>query len=99
MKNIKSMSISTIIIIIITVILTIWADLSKPLKDFLASLSGHHWVTKSLIAIILFIFLNFILSKSINQEKNVFHEVKKVIWTTVIGIITISGFYILHYLI
>jgi len=97
MKNIKSMSISTIIAIIVTVILTIWADLSKPLKDFLASLSGHHWVTKSLIAITLFILLNLILSKSINQEKNVLYEVKKVIWITIISIIAISGFYVWHY--
>jgi len=97
MKNIKAASTSTIVVIIVTVIITILGELSKTFKDFLTSVSGHHWVTKSLVAIVLFLVLSFIFSKSFKDEVDVWKEVKLVSLITILGIILILGFYAWHF--
>lgn len=38
-----------------TVGVTLWGDLSAPFKAWLAGFTGHHWVTKSWLAIIIFV--------------------------------------------
>ncbi len=97
MKNLKAMSLSTIIMIIVTVIITIFAELSKPFKDFLAGITGHHWVTKSLVAMLLFLILSFVFARKFKGEVDVWKETKRVIWTAIIGTILIFGFFVLDF--
>jgi hypothetical protein len=49
--------------IIIITVLTVWAEFSKPLKDFLAAVTGHHWVTKGFFSLLVFIILYIVLSR------------------------------------
>lgn len=97
MKSIKSISISTIIVILIIVCLTIGAELSSTVKNSLASFSGHHWTTKGIIALGSFLLLNLIFGRMFKKEVDVLSYTKKVIWATVIGIVAISSFYVWHY--
>lgn len=94
--NIKAMSISTVLTIILIVIMTIASELSKPFKDFLAGLFSHHWVAKSIIAIIFFIVVYFILSKT-KEEKDTYKQTKLVFITTILGGAAIFIFYLWHF--
>lgn len=98
MTNIKALSLSTIFAIILTVVLTVWSELSKSFKDILAGITGHHWVTKGVFAFAAFLILYFIFGKISDKNLNVWAEVKKVVWTAVLGILVISGFFIWHFL-
>mgnify|MGYP001559264043 FL=1 len=80
--------------------ITLGAELSPSFKNWLASFTGHHWVTKSWISIIVFVafFLIFKLtSKSVDASKT-----KKSIYTLeasiVLGAIIILGFYLYEFM-
>jgi hypothetical protein len=96
MKNIKSMSIATSVTIIAVAVLTIWAELNHGFKDFLKSLTGHHWVTKSVFSIVLFFGLYFLLQKT-DEDLDVLKEVVVVIWVTAVASLAIFGFYLWHF--
>ena len=96
MKNIKAISISTCTVIVVVTFLTIISELSSPFKSFLASLTGHHWVTKSVISVVLFFVLYFLLSK-VEDNLDVLKEATIVIIVTILGSLTIFGFYVWHF--
>src|SRR3989338_1401036 len=60
-KLIISSAYATIIAIIFIVVITIWAELSVVLKDWLKNFSGHHWTSKSIFSILLYIIGTIIL--------------------------------------
>lgn len=95
MRNITSLNRATIVTIISIVILTIWAELSAGFKNLLASMTGHHWTTKSLLAIAIFFFV-YILSKS-SKEQDVQKMAIKTLTVTILGSIAIFLFYIYEY--
>ena len=97
MKNVKALSLSTIITTVLTVILTIWSELSKSFKDILAGITGHHWVTKSAAAFIVFFVLYFIFARVNDKNVDVWSEAKKITWITILGILAISGFFVWHF--
>lgn len=45
---------AAIITIVFVVIITVWAELSVPLKDWLKNFSGHHWTSKSILSALLY---------------------------------------------
>lgn len=96
--NIKSLSRSVILTIVLITTMTIWADMSKPFKDLLVKITGHHWTAKGLIASLFFIIVYFILSKFYNDEGvNVGRETYYVITSAVLGGLAILIFYIWHF--
>jgi uncharacterized membrane protein YdcZ (DUF606 family) len=68
-----------------------------PLKAWMKSLSGHHWITHGIVVIVLFIVLGYILSKA-GLEKKI--EADKTSWLviagTVLGGMIIVGFFFKH---
>lgn len=55
MRLIFSSAVAAIITNVFVVTITIWADLSAPLKDWLKNFSGHHWTSKSILSVLLYI--------------------------------------------
>jgi hypothetical protein len=45
-------------------LLTIMKDTSEPLHDFMAKLTGHHWITHGVVVIAVFLILGLILMRS-----------------------------------
>lgn len=45
---------AAIITIVFVVLITIWAELSASLKDWLKNFSGHHWTSKSIFSALLY---------------------------------------------
>ncbi len=95
MKNITSLNRATIVTIISIVILTIWAELSAGFKDLLASMTGHHWTTKGLLAIAIF-FLVYLLGKK-SKEQDVQKMAIKTLAITILGSLAIFLFYVYEF--
>lgn len=53
-KLIISSAYAALITIIFVVAITIFAELSVPLKDLLKNFSGHHWTSKSIFSVLLY---------------------------------------------
>ena len=97
MKNIKALSISAIAYIGVVTLLAIIGELAAPLKDLLKAMSGHHWVSKSIIGMVLFIILALILgytTKSDNENSGKY--IWGVFWTTLGGSVVMLGYFIIH---
>lgn len=96
MMRVKSMSLSVIITILFVTLVTIFGELCAPLKDFLKLLTGHHWITKSVLSVMLF-FGSYFFIRCSEKELDVLKEAKKVILFTILGIILLFAFFVWHY--
>jgi len=95
--NIKSLSISTSLTLILIVIMTIWSELSKNFKNFLAGLTGHHWTAKGLISLVFFILVYFIFMNLISDKEEDRRLIKNVIWIAIFSSIIIFLFYVYEF--
>ncbi|MBU4292906.1 MAG: hypothetical protein KJ770_02495 [Actinobacteria bacterium] len=97
MKNVKALSISSIVSIAFITIITIVAEMVKPLKDGLAAMTGHHWVTKSIIGMLLFIILAIILGYTTKADnKNSAKFIWGTFWTTIGGSLALLIYFVIH---
>jgi hypothetical protein len=98
-KGVNQLTISYIIAYVITVmfssLLTIAKDLHAPLKDWMKSLTTHHWVTHGIFVIVLFFFLAFIFDKQKTGKKMTADQLSNwVIYGTILSGIILVGFYV-----
>ena len=96
--NIKSLNYSTILTICLIVMLTILGELSKSFKTFLTSVTGHHWVTKSVFSLIFFVIIYFLISRTNKDSAELTRQVIYTIIAVVLGAIIIFGFYVWHFI-
>ena len=54
-KLIYSSSVSAILSATLVAVITIWAEKAPALKTWLADLSGHHWTSKSILSLALYV--------------------------------------------
>jgi uncharacterized membrane protein SirB2 len=92
-----SFGVSFLIASIFNGLLVIAKENYTPLKDWMKSLSGHHWITHGIFVIILFIVLGYVfsgidLSKKIDADRTS----SLVIAGTVLGGLIIVGFFFKH---
>ncbi len=93
-KSIYASAYSSVITIVGVVVLTVWSELSTPFKDWLASFTGHHWLTKSWASIIVFA-LFFIIFRFNNVVVTPYHARKALVILevfVVLGFVAILGF-------
>ncbi len=99
-KLVYSSAISASVNIIAVTVITIWADLAPQFKSWVASLTGHHWITKSLMAVILFplvLGLVYGFSRGEITDKQTAKSLWALVVITIVGFVIILGFYIWHY--
>jgi len=99
LKLIVSSSYATIISIAFVVVITIWAEFSIPLKDWLKNFSGHHWTSKSIFSVLLYIIATAIFYFSLpNPSEN---RPKKalifVLLSVILGAIILTLFFTAHH--
>lgn len=100
MKNVtKAASWSASLSIVAVVILTVVGELVAPFKSFLASITGHHWVTKGVFEVAFF-FVLFLIFASVfkKEEKGKPRGIYATMIVTILSGIAILLFYVLHYL-
>ena len=81
-KLIYSSAVSSSLAIVFITTITIIAELRVPLKDWLKSLSGHHWTSKGILSLLLYVtavFVMYAVTKNVDRKK-----VKEALWVTII---------------
>lgn len=88
MKEPATFFASAAITVFLTGCIIIAHDLSPDLRQFLVELTGHHWISVSLITIILFVLSAGLLLGSKNARKFLrVYDVK--LWSTVLMAVTL----------
>ncbi|TSC81910.1 MAG: hypothetical protein G01um101420_693 [Parcubacteria group bacterium Gr01-1014_20] len=96
-KNITALIYATLGTIWFTVLVTIWAEFSEPFKNSLKAVTGHHWTTKSIFAVILFFLLYFVFLKT-KESTNIKKSINFVLLNTILGGLALFIFFIWHFL-
>ena len=98
-KLIISSAIAAIITIAFVAIITIWGELSVPLKDWLKNFSGHHWTSKSIFSISIYIVATLVLCLLPNKysDGHIKRSLELVLIVTLLGIVTITLFFTGHH--
>ncbi len=97
MRNYKAGAISTLLTGAVIVFMTIYAELSEPFKNALKSITGHHWISKSLISLILFFILYFAFGKVKIKENDVWKYTQYVFWAVLFYSLIILLFFLFHF--
>ena len=86
--------------IVVAVFMTIYSELSVGFKNALKSFSGHHWTTKSIVTIALYVvaLLIFFFIYKTPSDMQVKKSVRRLIIYAMLGAFAILGFFIWHYL-
>ena len=58
----QSLALSSVISGLTLVFMTIYAELSETFKKFLTNLTTHHWISKSILTILIFIIVYYLSS-------------------------------------
>lgn len=97
-RIIYASSVSATITAIFTAAITILAELSEPLKNGLKSISGHHWTTKSILVVVIYLaVLALVYSANKNPSKNkVRGSLHTLTLVFIAGSLSILGFYLWH---
>src|SRR3989304_8631895 len=99
-RLIISSAYAAILTIIFVVVLTIWAELAPPLKDWLKAFSGHHWTSKSIFSALLYFVataaLYPVFSKSSGSQLR--RSLSLTIIAVILGTLTLTGFFTGHHL-
>ena len=98
MKNfsIRSLVYACHVAIWFVALITVAAERSSAVKQFLAGPSGHHWTTKGGIALVLFILVTLVFAKK-EDPQDVSGLVKGVLVSALSAALVIFFFYLLHY--
>lgn len=90
---------AAIVSIWFSVVITIWGDMHAPLKASLASMTGHHWVTKGWLSLGLYALV-FALVYSVSREAD--RKASKALWmlvtNSILATVAMFGFFVWHYM-
>jgi uncharacterized membrane protein YdcZ (DUF606 family) len=89
--------VSYLIASILNGMLVVGKDSYAPLKSWMKSLTGHHWISHGIFIIVVFIVLGYIFSKTdLNKKIDADKTVGLVIAGTLLGGLIIVGFFFKH---
>lgn len=91
--KLKALTQATIGTVMFITVLTIASELSVKLHDFLGSLTGHHWVTKGVSAVI-FCLLSYLLLSRFQKDMETKNSILSLLITTVACGLIIFGFFL-----
>ena len=94
--NTNAVAKSTVITLWLIVAMTIVTELSTPFKNVLIAIGGHHWVGKSLVAIVA-LGIAYVLFRKTDQT-NLPRNVYLVIGSVVAGGLTIFALFLWEFL-
>ena len=82
-----------------TVVITIWAELSAPLKDWLKNFSGHHWTSKSVFSLALYIAGTWLLYNALRDPDapRLQKSLRILLASAALGTVALTAFYTGHH--
>ncbi len=99
-RLVRASAYASIITIVFVVVITVWADLSAPLKDRLKTLSGHHWTSKSILSVLLYAIATLVIYALPHKhgDEGLHGTLNVLFLSTVFGTILLTAFYTAHHL-
>ncbi|HEY4474605.1 MAG TPA: hypothetical protein VJC06_01635 [Candidatus Paceibacterota bacterium] len=99
LKLVISSVYASIITIVFVVVITVWAELSVPLKDWLKNFSGHHWTSKSIFSVLLYSVTTiiFYLLPNKHGENRLKTVLEFLLVVTLLGVIAVMLFFTGHH--
>ncbi|PIR89161.1 MAG: hypothetical protein COU07_02935 [Candidatus Harrisonbacteria bacterium CG10_big_fil_rev_8_21_14_0_10_40_38] len=99
MKNTLRHIYAGVAVIWFTVAITVVGEFSSSFKDILKNLTGHHWVTKGILAVALYgLIVSVAPSAKKDKEKQIARGVNILIWNTIIATLFFLIFFMWHFL-
>lgn len=94
-----STSVSAIVSLSLLTAMIVLREFVKPFNVFITSITGHHWVTKSLFTVILFLILLAVLyyskkGENVEPEKGLYG----LIITTIVSFIIMTVTFVVHFM-
>ncbi|MFA5854185.1 MAG: hypothetical protein WC866_03795 [Patescibacteria group bacterium] len=88
------------LVIVFVVAITIAAEMSAPLKTALASMTGHHWVTKSVASVLIYMLLFAFFARSATPVRadQAARSVHLLVATSFAGAAALTGYFLWHFL-
>lgn len=83
---------------IFVVVITIVAELNKPIKDFLQAMTGHHWVSKGVLAVLIFCLSYFAIRPLYKNDEFSMKDLIEILAVTIVGGILLLGFFVWHFM-
>lgn len=97
-RVVRSSAYAAILTIAFVVIITVWADLSAPLKTWLTNFSGHHWTSKSILSVLLYVFaVPCFYALPYKNDGDLSKVLGGLLIASLSGVLMITGFYTAHY--
>lgn len=99
-KLIYSSAVSASVSIVVITVVTIWAEMAPNFKNILAGITGHHWITKSYLTVVLFVAvlgLTMVFSRGEISDGMARKSLWALIICSVLGSIAIFGFFLWHF--
>lgn len=97
-KLVISSAYGAILSIVFVVVITIWAEFSAPLKNWLTNFSGHHWTSKSIFSVLIYVIatlLLYLLPQNKTQE-HIKNAVASLLVFVILGTIALTLFFTGH---
>lgn len=79
---------------ILSALLVVLKEMNESVHDFLAAITGHHWVTHGALDIIVFVGLGLILSRMGSVQMTGRMLIITVVGSTVVSGLIIAGYFI-----
>ncbi|MBS3149490.1 hypothetical protein J4455_02235 [Candidatus Woesearchaeota archaeon] len=96
--NTSSLSISAIISFIFLVFTVIYSELNESFKKILTNLTSHHWISKSILIIIVYLISYFITQFFVKNKSSSKHKlIYALIFFTILSYLVILGFFIYEF--
>ena len=97
--QLSSLSLGTSVTIVAIVVMTLVAELNGGFKGFLTDLSGHHWVSKGLLASGLFVVTWLASALVLREEPRKMRTwALVVVGISLLGVMVVFLFYLAHFL-
>jgi uncharacterized protein YacL len=97
-RTLYAFAISASVTVLSIAIITIWADLYAPLKDWLKAMFTHHWIGKSVLSAALFLILGGVIGLLVSKVDE--NKIATALWwlvgCSIIATLAIWGFYLIE---
>ena len=97
LRLINASTVGAIYSIWTSVVVTIYAEFNLGFKDMLKSFTGHHWVTKSWLAVLIFALIFLVYYFAVNNPNKYKTNLVLLNFSAILGALAIFGFYVWHY--
>lgn len=99
LKWVYASTLATSVAVVFATIITIWSELSSSFKASLTGFSGHHWTTKSIFVMLVYVIVAISIHSLVKDVSvsNARKNLVNLVWITIVGFVVIFAYYIWHF--